>query len=261
MGGPVARLRRDLDPDEARRQRPLLLRLRRRRRARRDRLLRRVEPPVRRRRQQGHDADRRRSRSTCSSPATRARRGRTASSAPSSPGSPASRPAARPTSTSATSALSADGAGKLVVPLRRRDDGRRHQTIGRASARPTAGATWSGAGDALDGRRGGDRRRRSSRAARATSGPGTCQTSGGGNVDAWNVWYRRSTDGGATWAAPVEDLRRDGGCGVQDRGRLRARSTATTARSAITNTGKTIAIWGEGASYDGPGGVWFNRQP
>lgn len=30
---------------------------------------------------------------------------------------------------------------------------------------------------------------------------------------------------------------------------------------AVTSTGKTIAAWGEGTSYDGPGGVWFNRQP
>ena len=30
---------------------------------------------------------------------------------------------------------------------------------------------------------------------------------------------------------------------------------------AITSTGKTIAVWGEGTSYDGPGGVWYNRQP
>ena len=30
---------------------------------------------------------------------------------------------------------------------------------------------------------------------------------------------------------------------------------------AITNTGKSIAIWGEGISYTGPGGVWFNREP
>jgi hypothetical protein len=29
---------------------------------------------------------------------------------------------------------------------------------------------------------------------------------------------------------------------------------------AITNTGKTVAIWGEGTSYTGPGGAWFNRQ-
>ena len=29
---------------------------------------------------------------------------------------------------------------------------------------------------------------------------------------------------------------------------------------AITNTGKSIATWGEGLSYTGPGGVWLNRQ-
>lgn len=29
---------------------------------------------------------------------------------------------------------------------------------------------------------------------------------------------------------------------------------------AITNKGKTIAIWGEGFSWIGPGGCWFNRQ-
>ena len=84
---------------------------------------------------------------------------------------------------------------------------------------------------------------------------------GGGNVDAWNVWYRRSTDGGATWAAPVKHLRRD----------VRVPPTRPPAgflelygdygEIAITNAGKTIAIWGEGASYTGPGGVWFNREP
>jgi hypothetical protein len=29
---------------------------------------------------------------------------------------------------------------------------------------------------------------------------------------------------------------------------------------AITSAGKTIATWGEGLSWVGPGGVWFNRQ-
>ena len=29
---------------------------------------------------------------------------------------------------------------------------------------------------------------------------------------------------------------------------------------AVTNQGKTIAVWGEGPSYLGPGGVWFNRE-
>ena len=30
--------------------------------------------------------------------------------------------------------------------------------------------------------------------------------------------------------------------------------------AAITNGGKFIGVWGEGDSYDGPGGVWINRQ-
>ncbi len=28
----------------------------------------------------------------------------------------------------------------------------------------------------------------------------------------------------------------------------------------VTNTGKTFAIWGEGYSWVGPGGVWYNLQ-
>jgi hypothetical protein len=29
---------------------------------------------------------------------------------------------------------------------------------------------------------------------------------------------------------------------------------------AITQRGKSIATWGEGLSYTGPGGVWINRE-
>ena len=29
---------------------------------------------------------------------------------------------------------------------------------------------------------------------------------------------------------------------------------------AQLSAGKTIAVWGEGFSWTGPGGVWFNRQ-
>jgi hypothetical protein len=86
------------------------------------------------------------------------------------------------------------------------------------------------------------------------------QTSGGGNDDAWNVWYRTSTDGGAGWAAAVN---------ISDLGSGAAYKTPNGFQEvygdygeiAITNAGKTIAAWGEGASYDGPGAVWINRQP
>ncbi len=29
---------------------------------------------------------------------------------------------------------------------------------------------------------------------------------------------------------------------------------------AITSAGKAIGIWGEGFSWDGPGGSWLNRE-
>jgi hypothetical protein len=86
------------------------------------------------------------------------------------------------------------------------------------------------------------------------------QTSGGGNVDAWNVWYRTSTNGGASWSSPVKLSDASGGAGYK---------TATGflevygdyGEMAITSAGKSIAIWAEGFSYAGPGGAWYNRQP
>jgi hypothetical protein len=85
------------------------------------------------------------------------------------------------------------------------------------------------------------------------------QTAGGGNVDAWNVWYRSSTDGGATWTAPVKISDAGGGAAYKNPNGF-AEVYGDYGESAITSTGKSIAIWGEGASYSGPGGVWVNRQ-
>ena len=85
------------------------------------------------------------------------------------------------------------------------------------------------------------------------------QTSGGGNVDAWNVWYRSSTDGGASWGTPVKISDASGGAAYKTDAGF-GEVYGDYGEMAITNTGKSIAIWGEGASYTGPGGVWFNRQ-
>ena len=78
----------------------------------------------------------------------------------------------------------------------------------------------------------------------------------GGNFDAWNVWYRSSTDGGATWAAPVEDLRRH-----ERARRTRPRTgssspTATTARRRSRPPARRRDL-GRRQLYTGPGGgVW-----
>jgi len=86
----------------------------------------------------------------------------------------------------------------------------------------------------------------------------------GGNDPAarWNTYYRRSTDSGATWS---------------DEAILSAFVAGFTYKFAgppdgylqpygdyfeldIDSAGKTVALWGEGNSYVGPGNVWFARQ-
>ena len=81
----------------------------------------------------------------------------------------------------------------------------------------------------------------------------------GANPDVWNVYYRRSTDGGATWSTAVDISDATGGAVYKNAAGF-AEVYGDYGEIAITSTGKTIAAWGEGASYTGPGGVWFNRE-
>ena len=85
------------------------------------------------------------------------------------------------------------------------------------------------------------------------------ETSGGGNVDAWNAWFRRSSDGGATWTAPVRISDATSGAPYKTASGF-AEVYGDYGEMAITSTGQTIAAWGEGISYAGPGGVWINRE-
>jgi BNR repeat protein len=75
----------------------------------------------------------------------------------------------------------------------------------------------------------------------------------------WNVWYRRSTDGGLTWSKAVRLSNATGGAFYKGRrGFLEA--YGDYGEIDVTDEGKTVAIWGEGVSYSGPGGSWFARE-
>jgi hypothetical protein len=81
----------------------------------------------------------------------------------------------------------------------------------------------------------------------------------GGSRNAWNVWYRGSTDAGANWSTPARLSDVSGGWAYVSRRGFRE-PYGDYGEIAITSTGKTFAAWGEGMSYLGPGGVWFNRE-
>jgi Neuraminidase (sialidase) len=99
----------------------------------------------------------------------------------------------------------------------------------------------------------------------ASSGGGNAriwymQTSDGDNPDAWNVWYRSSSDGGRTWSSPVKISDAPAGAAGYINASGFAEIYGDYGEIAVTNTGKTVATWGEGFSYTGPGGTWFNIQ-
>ena len=86
------------------------------------------------------------------------------------------------------------------------------------------------------------------------------QTSGRGTPKSWNVWYRNSQNGGETWSPPVKiDDAPAGAAGYVSANGF-DEIYGDYGEVAVTSTGKTIATWGEGFSYTGPGGTWFNLQ-
>jgi len=116
------------------------------------------------------------------------------------------------------------------------------------------GATWS------------DRVRLSARGANAGF-PAAVGTGDGGvrawfadeRTGRWNTWYRASSDLGASWSKPLRISDVTSGTAYKDAdGYLEF--YGDYGEIAITDSGRTVAIWGEGISYRGPGGCWYNRQ-
>jgi hypothetical protein len=73
----------------------------------------------------------------------------------------------------------------------------------------------------------------------------------------WNTWFRRSTDGGVTWSAEVRLSDRSTGAPYKSAAGF-AQPYGDYGEVAVTNSGATIAVWGEGTSYTGPGGTWYS---
>jgi len=154
-------------------------------------------------------------------------------------------------------ALTVDGGGRVVLLYDGSATAGGLQTISARSS-SNQGATWSG--PVTISASGNEA---TSPAVEATGNGDVrawyMQTTGS-DVDAWNVYYVRSTNGGATWTAPVDISDATSGAPYKSAGGF-LEVYGDYGEMAITSAGKTIAVWGEGFSWTGPGGAWFNREP
>jgi BNR repeat protein len=84
------------------------------------------------------------------------------------------------------------------------------------------------------------------------------QTANGDDPDAWNVWYRSSSDGGATWSAPIKLNDHPANAADYTHADGFDEIYGDYGEIAVTSRGDTVAAWGEGFSWNGPGGTWIN---
>ena len=75
---------------------------------------------------------------------------------------------------------------------------------------------------------------------------------------AWNTWYRRTTDGGATWRAAVRVSDATSGAAYKSVNGY-AFPYGDYFDLDVAPSGTNIVIWAEGNNYVGPGGTWFTR--
>ena len=80
-----------------------------------------------------------------------------------------------------------------------------------------------------------------------------------GSKNAWNTWYRHTTDGGANWSEPVRVSDKPDGAPYKT-GDGYAFPYGDYLEIAVDAEGRAHLIWGEGDSYSGPGGTWYTRE-
>ena len=196
---------------------------------------------------------------TSSCRATTAPRGRTPSSRRCRWARRASLPAAAPTSTSARR-RSRPAATRPGVRLRRaHPDGGAPQRVF-VTRTNDCGRRPGAAGGPVRARRERDR-------------PAARSSGAGGDV---RIWYMQTSGGDnpnaverlvPPLARTADELvgagqarrRAAGRCRLRPRARVR-RDLRRLRRDGDDQRGQTIAAWGEGFSYNGPGGTWFNLQ-
>jgi hypothetical protein len=79
-----------------------------------------------------------------------------------------------------------------------------------------------------------------------------------GSTTAWNTWYRRTNSGGTTWSEPVRLSDQGSGAPYKSTGGYKF-PYGDYFEIAVDSGGTAHVIWGEGTSFNGPGGSWYTR--
>ena len=74
----------------------------------------------------------------------------------------------------------------------------------------------------------------------------------------WNVWYRRSTDGGLSWSEPVRLSDQPGGAAYKGPAGF-AFPYGDYLEIGVGRGGRNHVVWGAGMGYSSFGGTWFTR--
>jgi hypothetical protein len=152
----------------------------------------------------------------------------------------------------ASASLDVDSAGKILLAYSANSAAAANKTM---YARTSAdGVTWSARTDI--GQNTGDNGFPTVEAATAAGDFRVAwQDSRSGS---WNTWYRRTVDGGTTWAAQVKLSDATTGAPYKTANGY-AFPYGDYMDMAVNSAGTNFVIWGEGPNYVGPGGTWYTR--
>jgi hypothetical protein len=81
----------------------------------------------------------------------------------------------------------------------------------------------------------------------------------GNGATAWNVWYRATTNRGASWSRTVRLSNLGSGAPYKSRAGFRF-PFGDYFGITVDSHGTSYLVWSEGTNYDGPGGTWWARN-
>ena len=81
-----------------------------------------------------------------------------------------------------------------------------------------------------------------------------------GGQNRWNTWVQETSDGGETWRDSPLRLSDQANGASYKHAEGYAFPYGDYLGLAVDGEGVAHAIWGEGPSWDGPGGTWSTRQ-